>query len=71
MVWSEKTSGEVLGDQGMMGTHDMETYKYFKDRKNYSQSNNLASSQQKNNFIFLINCIIELYRNILTSFLFD
>lgn len=39
MVWSEKTSGEVLGDQGMMGTHDMETYKYFKDAKNYRGNN--------------------------------
>ena len=24
----------------MMGTHDMETYKYFKDRRNYTQDNN-------------------------------
>ena len=23
-----------------MGTHDMETYKYFKDRRNYTQDNN-------------------------------
>ena len=25
---------------GMMGTHDMETYKYFKDKGNYNQNNN-------------------------------
>ena len=43
MVWSEKTSGEVLGDQGMMGTHDMETYKYFKDAKNYRGSNKVSN----------------------------
>jgi hypothetical protein len=44
MVWSEKTSGEVLGDQGMMGTHDMETYKYFKDSKNYQGSNKVGNA---------------------------
>lgn len=30
MVWSEKTSGEFLGEKGFMGTHDMETFNYFK-----------------------------------------
>jgi hypothetical protein len=30
MVWSEKTSGDVLGEKGVMGTHDMETFNYFK-----------------------------------------
>jgi len=30
MVWSEKTSGQILGEKGFMGTHDMETYNYFK-----------------------------------------
>jgi len=38
MVWSEKSSGEIVGDEGVMGTHDMETYKYFKDGKNYRTS---------------------------------
>ena len=33
MVWSEKTSGDVLGDKGVMGTHDMETFNYFKATK--------------------------------------
>jgi len=40
MVWSEKSSGDWVGDEGMMGTHDMETYKYFKDKGNYNQNNN-------------------------------
>jgi len=40
MIWSEKSSGDIIGDEGMMGTHDMETYKYFKDRKNYRQTTN-------------------------------
>ncbi len=31
MVWSEKTSGDVIGEKGMMGTHDMETYNRFKN----------------------------------------
>lgn len=44
MVWSEKTSGAVLGDKGMMNTHDMETYKYFKESSNYSPGN-------RNNFV--------------------
>jgi len=39
MIWSEKSSGEVIGDKGMMGTHDMETYKYFKDKSRYSGTN--------------------------------
>lgn len=30
MVWSEKTSGDILGEKGFMGTHDMETFNYFK-----------------------------------------
>jgi len=42
MIWSEKSSGDIIGDEGMMGTHDMETYKYFKDRKNYAQNSNLV-----------------------------
>ena len=33
MVWSEKTSGAVVGEKGVMGTHDMETYNYFKSTK--------------------------------------
>merc|ERR1719348_57386 len=36
MVWSEKTSGQVIGDKGMMNTHDMETWKYFRDPSNYN-----------------------------------
>ena len=31
MVWSEKTSGDFVGEQGVMGTHDMETYNFFKN----------------------------------------
>ena len=30
MVWSEKSSGDIVGEQGIMGTHDMETFNYFK-----------------------------------------
>lgn len=33
MVWSEKTSGDVIGEKGVMGTHDMETYNFFKPTK--------------------------------------
>ena len=33
MVWSEKTSGEVIGEKGVMGTHDMETFNFFKPTK--------------------------------------
>lgn len=33
MVWSEKTSGDVLGEKGVMGTHDMETFNFFKPTK--------------------------------------
>eukprot|EP00092_Neocalanus_flemingeri_P027266 GFUD01029568.1.p1 GENE.GFUD01029568.1~~GFUD01029568.1.p1 ORF type:complete len:832 (-),score=202.16 GFUD01029568.1:287-2782(-) len=44
MVWSEKTSGEWVGDAGMMNTHDMETYKYFKDGKNYRTSNRVIAA---------------------------
>ncbi len=32
MVWSEKTSNEFK-EQGFMGTHDMETFNYFKNTK--------------------------------------
>ena len=32
MVWSEKTSNEFK-EQGVMGTHDMETYNFFKNTK--------------------------------------
>ena len=32
MVWSEKTSGDFKR-QGVMGTHDMDTYYYFKETK--------------------------------------
>ena len=39
MVWSEKSSGDIVGDEGVMGTHDMETYKYFKNKANYSGDN--------------------------------
>ena len=39
MVWSEKSSGEVVGDEGVMGTHDMETYKFFKNKNNYNGDN--------------------------------
>ena len=39
MVWSEKSSGAWVGDKGMMNTHDMETFNYFKDRANYRGSN--------------------------------
>jgi phospholipase D1/2 len=31
MVWSEKTSGDFVGEKGVMGTHDMETFNYFKN----------------------------------------
>ena len=30
MVWSEKTSGDIVGEKGVMNTHDMETFNYFK-----------------------------------------
>ena len=33
MVWSEKTSGDIIGEKGVMGTHDMETYNAFKNTK--------------------------------------
>ena len=32
MVWSEKTSNEFK-EQGVMGTHDMETFNFFKNTK--------------------------------------
>jgi len=38
MVWSEYTSG-AMKEQGVMGTHDMETYNYFKDPRNYDSNN--------------------------------
>lgn len=31
MIWSEITSVEAIGMEGVMGTHDTETYNYFKD----------------------------------------
>ena len=39
MVWSEYTSGNVLGEKGVMGTHDMETYNFFKNSSNYGTPN--------------------------------
>ena len=33
MVWSEKTSGDIIGEKGVMGTHDMETFNRFKNTK--------------------------------------
>ena len=33
MLWSEKTSGDVIGQKGVMGTHDMETFHFFKTTK--------------------------------------
>jgi len=33
MVWSEKTSGNIVGEKGFMGTHDMETYNRFKNTR--------------------------------------
>jgi len=39
MVWSEYSSGDIVGEKGMMNTHDMETQKYFAERKNYSGQN--------------------------------
>ena len=33
MVWSEKSSGDIVGEQGIMGTHDMETFNFFKSTK--------------------------------------
>ena len=38
MVWSEYTSGNLI-EQGVMNTHDMATYNYFKDASNYQTSN--------------------------------
>jgi len=38
MVWSEYTSG-AMKEQGVMGTHDMETYNYFNSSRNYQTSN--------------------------------
>lgn len=32
MIWSEKSSGD-LNEKGVMGTHDMETFKFFKPTK--------------------------------------
>jgi phospholipase D1/2 len=42
MVWSEKTSGPMMGDTGMMNTYDMETYKYFRNSSNYRGSNRVT-----------------------------
>ncbi len=33
MVWSEKSSGDFIGEKGVMGTHDMETFNFFKPTK--------------------------------------
>ena len=33
MIWSEITSGDYVGERGMMNTHDMETFNYFKNTK--------------------------------------
>ena len=33
MVWSEKTSGKIVGEKGVMNTHDMETFNYFEGTK--------------------------------------
>jgi hypothetical protein len=30
IIRSEKTSGDFIGDKGVMGTHDMETFNFFK-----------------------------------------
>jgi len=38
MVWSEYTSGTLV-EQGVMNTHDMATYNFFKDATNYQTSN--------------------------------
>ena len=38
MVWSEYTSGNLI-EQGVMNTHDMATYNFFKDASNYQTSN--------------------------------
>ena len=48
MVWSEYTSGN-LKTEGVMGTHDMETYNYFKDGRNYEnpQGNNKVIGQHR------------------------
>ncbi len=46
MVWSEKTSGAVIGEKGMMGTHDMETYNRFKNtRWEYYLKNRLLETK--------------------------
>ena len=34
MIWSEKTSGQFKTD-GLMGTHDMDTYNYFNNSEVY------------------------------------
>ena len=48
MVWSEYTSGNIK-TEGVMGTHDMETYNYFKDGRNYEnpQGNNKVIGQHR------------------------
>jgi len=39
MVWSEKSSGAIVGQDGVMNTHDMETYYFFKNNTNYTTPN--------------------------------
>lgn len=33
MIWSEATSGDIVGEKGVCGTHDMETFNRFKSTK--------------------------------------
>ena len=33
MIWSEATSGDYVGEKGVCGTHDMETFNRFKSTK--------------------------------------
>ena len=33
MIWSEMSSGDIIGQEGLMGTHDMETFHRFKNTK--------------------------------------
>ena len=33
MIWSEATSGDIVGEKGVCGTHDMETFNRFKNTK--------------------------------------
>ena len=40
MIWSEYSSGGKFGDEGIMKTYDMDTFKYFEDPSKYNQANN-------------------------------